>query len=54
MLDTDTCPASIVHVTITNADGSVESFSSVPADGMLVCLSDWLWIGGDDVVEVMA
>jgi hypothetical protein len=45
MLSTDTQPAASVFVTITNPDGSVEAFNSTPSDGMLVCLSDWDWLG---------
>jgi len=47
MLDTDTKPAATVMVTITNPDGSVESFSSTPSDAMLVALDDWQWIAVD-------
>ncbi len=39
-------------VTITHPDGHVESFHATSADMMLVCLSEWEWIPGDDVVEV--
>jgi hypothetical protein len=45
MLSTDTKPAAFVLVTITNPDGSVETFDSTPTDGMLVALSDWMWLG---------
>lgn len=48
MLSTDTKPAASVFVTITNPDGSVETFDSTPTDGMLVALSDWMWLGQHD------
>jgi hypothetical protein len=45
MLTTDTAPASTIIVTITSPDGSVETFESTPTDAMLVCLSDWMFLG---------